>query len=94
MCRLNNYSKYQPLEIEVEETNLYYACGITSNGVTSGVAYLHDLAPGQHSSEETSQRWRAVGGTVHDLTDPRFDPRTFLTDVLATALIRLSFSMS
>ena len=30
--------------------------------------HLHGLAPGQHSSEETSQRWRAVIDTVSDLT--------------------------
>ena len=27
-------------------------------------ARLRGLAPAQHSSEETSQRWRAVGDTV------------------------------
>ena len=27
-------------------------------------AYLRGLAPGLHSSEETSQRWRAVSNTV------------------------------
>ena len=26
--------------------------------------HLRGLAPGQHSSEETSQRWRAVDNTV------------------------------
>ena len=30
--------------------------------------YLPCLAPGQHSFEETSQRWRAVGDTASDLT--------------------------
>ena len=29
--------------------------------LTGGGAYLRGLASGQHSSEETSQRWRAVG---------------------------------
>ena len=32
--------------------------------ITSGGAHLHDLAPGQHSFEETAQQWRAVGDTV------------------------------
>ena len=34
--------------------------------VTTGGVYLRDLsvAPGLRSSEETSQRWRAVGDTV------------------------------
>ena len=30
----------------------------------SGGIHLRDLAHGQHSSEETSQRWRAVGDTA------------------------------
>ena len=54
--------------------------GILQKRVTSGGAHLHDLAPGQHSSEETSQRWRAVGDTVSGLTDPRIEPQTFHTD--------------
>ena len=36
---------------------------VASGGVRPGV-----LALGQHRSEETSQRWRAVGYTVSDLT--------------------------
>ena len=32
--------------------------------VTSGGAHLRGLAPGQHSSEETSLWWRAAGNTV------------------------------
>ncbi len=33
---------------------------VTRNRVTSGGTYLRNLAPGQHSFKETSQRWRAV----------------------------------
>ena len=44
--------------------------------VTSGGAHLSGLAPGQHSSEEMSQRWRAVGDSASDLTSPRFEPKT------------------
>ena len=40
---------------------------------------LH-LAPGQHSSEETSQQWRVVGSTVFDLTDPGIVPKTSRID--------------
>ena len=36
----------------------------TTKLVTSGGAHLRGLAPGQHSSEETSQQWRAAGNTV------------------------------
>ena len=32
--------------------------------VTNGGAHLRDLTPGQHSSEETSQWWLAIGDTV------------------------------
>ena len=47
-----------------QKSNLYYTRGITPKRVTSGGAHLRGLAPGVHSSEETSQRWRAVGNTV------------------------------
>ena len=39
---------------------LHYTRGITPKRVTSGEIHLRGLAPGQRSSEETSQRWRAV----------------------------------
>ena len=44
--------------------NLHYTRGSTPKRVRSGGALLRGLAPGEHSSEETSQRWRAAGGTV------------------------------
>ena len=40
---------------------------ITPKRVTSGGINLRGLAPGQHSSEETSQRWRDAGDTVSNL---------------------------
>ena len=45
----------------------------------SSVTHIRGLAPGQHSSEETSQRWRAVGGTVSDLTGPGTESQTSRT---------------
>ena len=42
--------------------------------VTSGGLHRCGLEPGQHSSEETSQRWPAVGDTVSHLTDPVVEP--------------------
>ena len=36
------------------------------NGATSGRARLRASAPGQHSSEETLQRWQTVGDDVFD----------------------------
>ena len=38
--------------------------------------YLRGLAPGLHSSEETWQRWRAVGDTVSNLNGPGIEPTT------------------
>ena len=55
--------------------NLYYSRGIMPKRVSSGGAHLRDLASGQHSSEETSQRWLAVGDTLFDWTDLRIDPQ-------------------
>ena len=47
-----------------KEPNLCYARHITPKRVTSGRAHLRGAALGPHSSEQTSQRWRAVGDTV------------------------------
>ena len=46
------------------KSNLHYTRRITPKRVTSCGAHLRGLAPGQHSSEKTSQRWRVVGDTV------------------------------
>ena len=51
-----------------------------SKRVTSGGAHLRGLAPGQSSSKETWQRWRAVGDTVSDLTAPGITLQTFRID--------------
>ena len=37
------------------------------------------LSARQHSSEETSQRWRAVGDTVSDWIGPGIEPLTLHT---------------
>ena len=47
-----------------KKSNLHYTRRITPKRVTSCGAHLRGLAPGLHSSEETSQRWRVVGDTV------------------------------
>ena len=47
-----------------QKSNLHYTRSITPKRVTSGEAHRRGLAPRQHSSEETSQRWRAGGDTV------------------------------
>ena len=46
------------------KSNLHYTRRITPKRVTSCGAHLRGLAPGLHSSEEMSQRWRVVGDTV------------------------------
>ena len=62
------------------KSNLHYTRGITPKRVTSGGAHFRCLASGQHSSEVTSQRWRAVGDPVYDLTDSGFEPQTSRMD--------------
>ena len=64
-----------PYQGVTDESNFRCARVITAKGVTSGVTHLHSLAQRQHSSEETLLRWRAVGDTVSDLTDPRIEPQ-------------------
>ena len=54
--------------------------GITPKRVKSGGTHLRGKASGQHNSEETSQRWRAVGDTISDLTGPGIEPQTFRSD--------------
>ena len=46
------------------KSNLHYTRRITPKRVTSCGAHLRGSAPGLHSSEETSQRWRVVGDTM------------------------------
>ena len=64
---------------EQNDTSLRYTRGIIPKRVTSGGVYLRSLAPGPHSSEETSQRWRAFFDSGSDWTDPRIQPQTSRT---------------
>ena len=50
------------------------------NDLISDEFHIRDLAPVRHSSEETSQRWRAVGDTVFDLTGSEIEPQTSRAD--------------
>ena len=59
---------------------LHYTRNITTKRVTFWRVRLRDLAPGQHSCEETLQRWRAVCETLSDLTSPGIELQTFLTN--------------
>ena len=47
---------------------------------TSDEVHLSGLAPGYHSSEETSQRWRFFGDTVSNLTGSEIEPQIFRAD--------------
>ena len=47
-----------------QKSKFYDTRGVTPKRVTCGGAHFCGLAPGQHISEETPQRWRAVGDTV------------------------------
>ena len=81
-CSLNCFSYL------IVKSSFPYTRVITPKRVTSGWAHLRCLAPGQHSSEETSQLWQGVDDTVSDLTDPGFEPQSSRTDrsVLTTKL--------
>ena len=67
------------LKLRVFKSNLHYTRRITPKRVTSCGAHLRGLAPGQHSSEHTSQRWRVVGDSV-DLTGPEIESQTSRTE--------------
>ena len=58
-----------------KQSNLHCTCVITPKRVTKGGAHLRGFARGQHSSEETSQRRRAIGDIVSDLTDLGIEPK-------------------
>ena len=53
--------------LKLKKSHLHYTRGITPKRVTSDLVHRRCIAPGQHSSEETLQRWRAVGDTTSDL---------------------------
>ena len=63
-----------------KKSNHHYTRGITPKRVTSGGVHLFSLAHGQHSYEETTQMWRAVGDTLSDLTGLGIEAQTFRTD--------------
>ena len=56
--------KLWPRPVKIKKSNPHYTRRITPKRVTDCGAHLRGLAPGQHSSEETSHRWRVVGDTV------------------------------
>ena len=62
------------------ESDHYYTRSVTPKRVTSGGVHHRVLARGQHSSEETFQRLRAVGDTVSNFTALGIEPHTFRTD--------------
>ena len=77
------------------KANLHYTRGIIPKRVMSGRAHLRGLSPGQHSFEETLQRWRAVGDIVSDLTRRGIEPYTTRTDfVCLTSELTGRFGLS
>ena len=58
------------------KSNLHCTCGITPKSVTRSGAHLCGIAPGQHSSDETWRRWRAVGSTAYNSSGPGIEPQT------------------
>ena len=62
------------------KSNLHHFRHITQKRETSSGGHLRGLAPGQHSSEQTPQRWRAASDTVSGLTGPGIKPQTSRTN--------------
>ena len=62
------------------QKNPHYTRDITLKRVTSSGIHLRGSAPGQHSSEETLQQWRAVGNTASDISGLVFVPKTYRAD--------------
>ena len=59
------------------KSNAHYSRDITPKRDTSGGIHLRSMAPGgQHSSEETSQRWLPVADSVSDLNSPVIELQT------------------
>ena len=69
------FKSNQIFTVLVSLNSLQYRSMVASGGVRPRV-----LALGQHRSEETSQRWRAVGYTVSDLTGLGIEPQIFRID--------------
>ena len=82
---------YEAYHCKSKKSNLPYTRGITPKRVTSGGIHLRGLAPGQHSSKETSQWWRAVGDTVSDLTGQRIELEIPRTDLKHCAIFLTKF---
>ena len=59
---------------------VHFTSNFTPKRVTSGGVHLRGLAPGKHISEETLQRWQAVGDTVSYLTGTGIESKTFRGD--------------
>ena len=54
------------------------------------MSHLRDSAPGQHSTEKMSLRWRAVGNPVSDLAGPGIEPQTSRTHYPQYRVIHVS----
>ena len=77
--------KFMRASLFAFKLTLHYTRHNTPKRVTSCGAHLLGLAPGQHSSEETLQRWRVVGDPVPILPARKSNPRP--TAPIACALL-------
>ena len=68
------------LKHEILKSYPHYTLGVTHKRVTSCGPISAALAPGRHSSEETSQQWRVVGETMSDLIGPGIESQTSHTN--------------
>ena len=74
---LTFYSLLPFLANKLKSKIFHYIHCVTPKRVTSCRAHPRVIAPvNTVSLKEMSQRWRAFGNTVSDLTGPRFEPQT------------------
>ena len=83
-CICSNYGCTQTFFYEIE-SNLHYIRFITfavvpQRGNECGGPTPRLIAPGQRRSEETLQRWRAVGYSASDSTGLGIEPQIFRID--------------
>ena len=79
-----------PKYLNQKKSNLHYTRRITPKRVSSCGTHLRGLAPGQHNSEESSQRRRVIESQrwrrhCVDLTGPGIEPQTSRTDSVRLA---------
>ena len=74
---------YQVKKMNLNHKKSNSLCGFIAYNewrITNGGTHSRGLEPEQHSSKETSWRWRAVDDTLSDLTETRIKPHISRAD--------------